>query len=180
MDSRWKSSFGRSRTPMGTVPISVIYGYKYPLRESEGNFVKLSNFLGSNWNFCLNIWCHQSSTSPRSVSPIPATKTSQVSSSCLPPFTSSRSVWPSSLNNYKPPEIVRTPGWWTWSHSNLLSCSRYKLANSNIPLAAMVPVTVPMASQEAMIRTQPAPQRRFRRRPEDVCPSSPTWDRADR
>ena len=57
MDSRWKSSFGRSRTPMGTVPISVIYGYKYPLRESEGNFVKLSNFLGSNWNFCLNIWC---------------------------------------------------------------------------------------------------------------------------
>jgi len=31
MDSKWKSSFGRSRTPMGTVPISVIYGYKYPL-----------------------------------------------------------------------------------------------------------------------------------------------------
>ena len=25
---------------MGTVPISVIYGYKYPLREQKGNFVK--------------------------------------------------------------------------------------------------------------------------------------------
>ena len=32
MDAKWKSSFGRSRTPMGAVPISVIYGYKYPLR----------------------------------------------------------------------------------------------------------------------------------------------------
>merc|ERR1712029_694421 len=31
MNSTWKSSFGRSRTPMGTVPISVIYGHKYPL-----------------------------------------------------------------------------------------------------------------------------------------------------
>ena len=30
-----RSRFYRSKTPMGTVPISVIYGYKYPLSPAE-------------------------------------------------------------------------------------------------------------------------------------------------
>ena len=54
MDSRWKSSFGRSRTPMGTVPISVIYGYKYPLRERGQTLSNFSTFE-ANQNLRLNI-----------------------------------------------------------------------------------------------------------------------------
>ena len=46
--------------------------------------------------------------SPPTPSPIPDPK---VSSSCL--TTTSRSVWPSSLNSYKPPEIVRRQGWYS-------------------------------------------------------------------
>ena len=109
MDSRWKSSFGRSRTPMGTVPISVIYGYKYPLREWEGELCQTFQLFRLKLKLLFEYLMSRIKVSPPTPSPIPDPKTSQVSSSCL--TTTSRSVWPSSLNSYKPPEIVRTPGW---------------------------------------------------------------------
>merc|ERR1712029_907309 len=56
MNSTWKSSFGRSRTPMGTVPISVIYGYKYPLSPIpvKAGLSSSSYREASAWPSCLH------------------------------------------------------------------------------------------------------------------------------
>ena len=101
MDSRWKSSFGRSRTPMGTVPISVIYGYKYPLRERGETLTNFWTFEAKAGTF---VWIFDDiKVLPCNVSPMPDSKTSQVTSDSL----TNKSLWPSSLGAHKPPEIVR-------------------------------------------------------------------------
>jgi len=74
MDSAWKSSFGRSRTPMGTVPISVIYGYKYPLspvtdKSPQNKKISNSSYKAAPWPSCLNTISSTSTTQPPQVVP---------------------------------------------------------------------------------------------------------------